>query len=167
MCLLWTSGNLLWNILIQNWWGFIQLPSEWSWSSVLLRFLCLYWVLLHICRVTAGGHGWLRTELSLFAWHLKTLSLLLGVREEGEGIKLWQEGVDLTGINVGWEQSSGGKRSNGCGSRGTHGDLQHLLTEGRGQRREGKEVVKPHGELQWKKYFKPLTLHSHIFSVTL
>lgn len=116
------------------------------WLSVLLRFLCLYWVSWQPSPFayiqSGGGRAGLGRDRSLSlvclaSMHLKALSLLLGVREEEVGIKLWQEGVELGKLLM-WAGSrvSGGSRSNGCRSRESHRDLQHLL-QGRKWSEEG------------------------------
>lgn len=44
-------------------------------------------------------------------------------------------------------------------------DLQNLLQGRKWSGREGKEIIKPHEEMQREKFFKAITLHSHISSI--
>lgn len=121
------------------------------WLSVLLRFLCLYWVSWQPSPFayiqSGGGRAGLGQDRSLplvclASMHLKALSLSLGVREEEEGIKLWQEGVEL------------GKLLMWAGSRVSGGESEQWLQIKRVSQRPaafaaGKEVVRGGREKRW------------------
>lgn len=78
----------------------------------------------------------------------------------------------MKGVNVGWEQSRRGKIREMAADQVSLRDLQHLQQHGKEVVRS--EMVKPDGEMQWKKYFKAIlllssqrhALHSHIFPIT-